>query len=279
MTQIWENEEDHDVIHFDNSSDLALSTSLNDLDFATLHIDSQSMDVNAPLDIIDVDEDDDIMDDEDALPHDLADSDDEDLVNVDDDDNVAMSADVARGHGGDGGGDNRPPPHQIGGGFQGTLMSLGDHTAHWANILEEIVKEFPMHYRSWYNISAEKKAGVLGKIGSQFDLRPHMQSDLENWIKIITSIQQYLAKIYTDNKSTLKAEHWVPNPEDGTYDVENIRSRRSANTSQADWDAQIVFWSDPKNDFRCAQNKQNRAKSTVICRQGSQSLAAFRDMQ
>nr|GEX10249.1 hypothetical protein [Tanacetum cinerariifolium] len=103
-------EDDPDVIHFDNSYDFALSASLNDLDFATLHIDGQSLDVDAPLDIIDVDEDDDIIDDEDALPHDLAYSDDEDLVNVDDDD---MSADVARGHDGDRGGDDRPPSHQV----------------------------------------------------------------------------------------------------------------------------------------------------------------------
>ncbi|GJY16009.1 reverse transcriptase domain-containing protein [Tanacetum coccineum] len=42
--------------------------------------------VDAPPDIIDVvDQDDDITDDEDALPHDLADSDDEDLINDDDD--------------------------------------------------------------------------------------------------------------------------------------------------------------------------------------------------
>nr|GEX16335.1 hypothetical protein [Tanacetum cinerariifolium] len=39
-------------------------------------------------DIIDLDEDDDIINDEDALPHDLAYSDDEDIVNVDDDDGV-----------------------------------------------------------------------------------------------------------------------------------------------------------------------------------------------
>ncbi|GJS24852.1 hypothetical protein Tco_0453484 [Tanacetum coccineum] len=50
----------------------------------------------------------------DALPHDLADPDDEDLVNVDDDDGVElMLADVARGHGGDVGGDDRPPTHHI----------------------------------------------------------------------------------------------------------------------------------------------------------------------
>ncbi|GJX47878.1 hypothetical protein Tco_0273068 [Tanacetum coccineum] len=83
-------EEDPDVIHFDNSSDLPLSTSLNDLNNATLHIDGQSTEVDAPPDIIDLDEDDDIIDDEDALPHDLADSDDEDLVNVEDDDGVEV---------------------------------------------------------------------------------------------------------------------------------------------------------------------------------------------
>nr|GFA26804.1 hypothetical protein [Tanacetum cinerariifolium] len=79
--------------------------SLNDLDNATLHIDCQSTEVDTPPYIIDVpDEDDDIIDDEDAIPHDLADYDDEDLINVDDDD------DVARSHGGDGdgGGEDRP---------------------------------------------------------------------------------------------------------------------------------------------------------------------------
>nr|GEX95963.1 hypothetical protein [Tanacetum cinerariifolium] len=102
-------EDNHDVIYLDNSSDLALSTSLNDLDFATLYIDGQSIDVDAPPDIIDVDEDDDIIDDEDTLLHDLTDSDNEDLDNVvvvvDDDD---LSADVARGHGGDDSDDDRP---------------------------------------------------------------------------------------------------------------------------------------------------------------------------
>ncbi|GJX17271.1 hypothetical protein Tco_0218103 [Tanacetum coccineum] len=73
------------VIHDNNSSDLALSTSLNDLDFATLNIDGQSMEVEAPPNIIAVDDDDDFIHDEDGIPHDLADSDDEVLANADDD--------------------------------------------------------------------------------------------------------------------------------------------------------------------------------------------------
>nr|GEZ50530.1 hypothetical protein [Tanacetum cinerariifolium] len=56
-------EDDPDIIHFDNSSDLLLSTSLNDLDNATLHIDGQSTEVDVPPNIIIdvVDEDDDIL--------------------------------------------------------------------------------------------------------------------------------------------------------------------------------------------------------------------------
>nr|GFD40436.1 hypothetical protein [Tanacetum cinerariifolium] len=97
-------------------SDLALSTSLNDLEIAALHIDGQSIDVDAPPDIIVVvDEDDDIIDEEDPIPHDLADFDDEDL----------MSTDVTRGYGGDGGGDDRPRPYQVPTGCGGCLGNRG----------------------------------------------------------------------------------------------------------------------------------------------------------
>nr|GEW07865.1 retrovirus-related Pol polyprotein from transposon TNT 1-94 [Tanacetum cinerariifolium] len=79
-------EDDPDIISFDNLSDHLLAACLNDLDNATLHIDGQSTEIDASLDIIDVpNEDDDIIDDEDALPHDLAYLDDEDLINVNDD--------------------------------------------------------------------------------------------------------------------------------------------------------------------------------------------------
>ncbi|GJZ96455.1 hypothetical protein Tco_0668789 [Tanacetum coccineum] len=247
-------EDDPDVIHVDNSSDLALSTSLNDLEIAALHIDGQSIDVDAPPDIIDVvDEDDDIIDKEDPIPHDLADSDDEDLgVNV-------MSADVARGHGGDGGGDDRPPPYQVPTGCGGclgnrgkgtrkpnlggrragrphtrqetrnlglkaitdksgpvpirfevndreTLMPLGDHAAHWANYLGELVRELPLHYPSWRQMSPERKAGVVAKIG-------------------------HLQKIYNGKKAALKERHWIPDS-DGTYDLERIRLSRPSHISE-----------------------------------------------
>nr|GEV27426.1 hypothetical protein [Tanacetum cinerariifolium] len=46
-----------------------------------------------------------------------------------------------------------------------------------------------------------------------------------------------------------------------------------------DWDKQIAFWLDPKNLSRATQNAQNWAKSMVICRHGSRSLAVLRDMQ
>ncbi|GJR11743.1 reverse transcriptase domain-containing protein [Tanacetum coccineum] len=153
--------------------------------------------VDAPLDIIDVvDEDDDIIDEEDPIPHDLADSDDEDLVNLDIDDGVnvvysseeddlslVMSVDVARGHGSDGGGNERS-----------------------------------LHNR--YPPVVE------------FDLRPYMESD--RWPQIYAGIHQHLQKIYNGKKAALKERHWIPD-EDGTYAVERIRHGRPSHIFKVDW--------------------------------------------
>nr|GEY01215.1 hypothetical protein [Tanacetum cinerariifolium] len=96
------------------------------------------------------------------------------------------------------------------------MLPLGDHSSHWANLLGKIVREFPMHFGSWRSILAERKAGVLGKIRTQCDLKPHMQSEL--WPEIKKGIDQHLGKIYTDNKSSLKRGYWVKHPDDETYD-------------------------------------------------------------
>ncbi|GKB08659.1 hypothetical protein Tco_0836971 [Tanacetum coccineum] len=202
------------------------------------------MNVDAPPDIIDVDEDDDFIDDEDVVPRDLADSDDEFLANDDDDDDVVYS-NVARGDGGDGGGDDRPPPRHLhrlprggrkpnkGGREAGTLLPLGDHATQWSNLINEIVREFPIYYPSWHKIKPEKKAGVLGTLKQQFDLTPHIQSNL--WPTIQKGIEQHLAKVYVDKKSSLKKEHWVLKPY-GTRDEAGIRSHHPSNIKQPDWE-------------------------------------------
>nr|GEV73229.1 hypothetical protein [Tanacetum cinerariifolium]GEY49034.1 hypothetical protein [Tanacetum cinerariifolium] len=103
-------EDDHDVIHENNSSDLAFSASLNDLDFITLNIDSQSTKVKAQPPVVPVDDDDDLINDKDEVFRDLADSD-EVIANSDyDGDEVAtiMSVAIKRGHSSDDG--SGPPP-------------------------------------------------------------------------------------------------------------------------------------------------------------------------
>ncbi|GKC66088.1 F-box domain containing protein [Tanacetum coccineum] len=63
----------------------------------------------------------------------------------------------------------------------------------------------------------------------------------------------------------------------GTYDVEKIRRAHPEDITMEEWEKYIKFWNDPRNIARAAQNRQNRAKSTVISRQGSRSLARLRD--
>nr|GEX15510.1 hypothetical protein [Tanacetum cinerariifolium] len=208
------NEDELDLIHVDNSSDIALSTSLNDLEITALHIDGQSIDVDAPSYIIDVDEDDDIIDEEDPIPHDLVDFDTEDLINLDIDDDVnVIYSNVTRGYDGDSGNDDRPLPYQIPTGCRGCLgkgtrkpnlggrragrmhtrqetQNLGLNSIMDKNGLE-LDRELSLHYPSWCQMPLEWKVEVVAKI-----------------------------------RAALKERYWVPNPEDETYDMERIRRER-----------------------------------------------------
>ncbi|GJT37832.1 ribonuclease H-like domain-containing protein, partial [Tanacetum coccineum] len=189
-------------------------------------------------------------------------------------------ADVARGHGGDVGGDDHPPNNHIPTGCGGCFVNrgkgtrkpnLGGRKAGQLHTRQEtrnlglkkiidgkgpvpipLIMEMICNYPSWQKVSAERKAAIVTKI-------------------------EHLQKLYNTNKASLKAAHWVINPETGTYDVERIRERRPESITPTDWDAQIAFWNDPRNQAQAAQNRQNRAKSTVVCRQGSRSLARLRD--
>nr|GEZ19277.1 hypothetical protein [Tanacetum cinerariifolium] len=266
--------------------------------------DGQSTEVDAPPNIIDVvDEDDDIIDDEDALPHDLADSDDEDLINVDDDGVDKMSTDVALSHGGNGGGKGKRK-HNLGGRAAGrlntrdktrnfslkeitdtkgpvpirfkvrdkqTLMPLGEYTAHWSSYIGEVIRGVPLYHPSWLKVPKERKTSLIADIETRSDLRPHMESP--DWTKIYACIQQPLQKAYNTNKAAFKAQHWVIDPMTETYNVEKIKRARPQDITSDEWDKYIQFWNDPRNIALAAQNRQNQAKSTVISRQGSRSLA------
>nr|GFB77419.1 hypothetical protein [Tanacetum cinerariifolium] len=205
--------------------------------------------------IIDVvDEDDDITDDEDALPHDLAESHNEDLINVDDDD-------VAWSHGDDGRGEDHPlhtmypavawvallteeitdtkspVPIQFELRDKQTVMPLDDHVAHWSSYIEEVIRGVPLYYPSWLKVPKERKVALITDIGAQFDLRAHMESlDLT---EINASIQPYLQKVYNTNKAAFKAQHWVIDPTTGTYNVEKIRRERPENITASEWDKYI----------------------------------------
>ncbi|GJS75591.1 hypothetical protein Tco_0725472 [Tanacetum coccineum] len=171
-----------------------------------------------------------------------------------------MSADVARGHGDDGGGDDHPPPHQIPTGCGGCLGNRGKGSQK-PNFGGR--RAGRMHTRQeTRNLELKSITDKNGPVQStQFDMRPHMESD--RWPQIYAAIQQHLQKIYNGMKDTLKERYWIPDS-DGTYDLERIRQTRPSHISEVDWDAQIAFWNDPKNLAWATQNKQNRAKSKVM---------------
>ncbi|GJT87199.1 F-box domain containing protein [Tanacetum coccineum] len=194
----------------------------------------QSTVVDAPPDIIDVpDEDDDIIGDEDALPHDLADSDAEDLINVDDD--------------GKDRGSLRTPSDQFEQGDKQTLNPLGPHAAHWSNYIGEVVRSVPLYYPSWEKVPKERQGGAAHGILP-------LDRDLRSLQTCIAKDLQYLHQLLS-RKSMPKAD-----PTTGSYDVEAIRRARPEEITAAEWDKYIKFWNDPKNLARAAQNRLNGQK-------------------
>ncbi|GJS25717.1 secretory carrier-associated membrane protein 4 [Tanacetum coccineum] len=109
-----------------------------------------------------------------------------------------MYYDVARSHGGDGGGDDRPPSHVVPTGCGGcfankgkakgpvsisfdvgdkqTLNPLGPHAAHWSNYIEEVVRSVPLYYPSWEKVPKERKAAIISNIGVSYPFIPCLTS-------------------------------------------------------------------------------------------------------
>ncbi|GKD54628.1 hypothetical protein Tco_1288015 [Tanacetum coccineum] len=269
------------------------------------------------------DEDDDFIDDEDDVPHDLADSKNEVLANSDDDEvaivgvyssdeEIVMDLQVARGHGGDGDGDPPRPLYRSGSGFQRsggkrckggnedkkgvrkgtfnielkkavenygsqkiniewrdqeTFRHVGVDHVWFQNYVGELIREFLMHYQSWYDIPESEKAHVHGR-SNFFDLDCHMRGP--HWGRIETSIEDSFAKCYSDNKHNFKRDHWTL--KGGAAQAEEIRSHPSPNVEQSVWDQQVDFWIDPKMVHRATMNAQNRRGNMISSRHGSGSL-------
>nr|GFB78297.1 hypothetical protein [Tanacetum cinerariifolium] len=230
-------EDDPDFIHVDNSSDLALSTSLNDLEITALHIDGQSTDVDAPTYIIDVvDEDDDIIDEEDLIPFDLANSDEEDLVNpyIDDGENMlhgvtAVAVMIVPLH------TRYLPVARIAKVTEGTQTSnLGGRRAGRMHIRQET-------QNLGLKAMTDKNGPVL--IRFEFDDRETLMplgDHATHWANYLRELVREFplhypswCQIPPERKVGVVAKIGVLD-EDGTYDVECIRSGRPSHISEVD---------------------------------------------
>ena len=94
------------------------------------------------------------------------------------------------------------------------------------------------------------------------------------WRLILQGINQYIAKVYSDNKGTMKKTYFtVPGGPDA---VDEIRRNPPPNVEPSVWEKHIEFYMTEKNLKRAAVNKENRKKLQVYSRHGSKSLAGIR---
>ncbi|GJU35497.1 hypothetical protein Tco_1183851 [Tanacetum coccineum] len=215
--KIWHRdmvEDVQDVIHDSNSSDVALSANLGDLDYTILSTIDESTEVDAPPhnEVPDKESVNFIGDEDDVVPHVLEDDDLDDDVR-DDDDPASMACVAPRSHGGDAGGDpldDRRPrllPHQCeGSGKRGeskhkalkkafkqngyrkleivfeakdqkTFKPVGQYGANFSSYVGELIKEIPQYYDSWEKVPPVDKAPLIPRLQNYFDLQPHLNDE------------------------------------------------------------------------------------------------------
>nr|GEX18610.1 serine/threonine/dual specificity protein kinase, catalytic domain-containing protein [Tanacetum cinerariifolium] len=107
-----------------------------------------------------------------------------------------IKEDVARSHGGDGGGKGKRKPNLCGSAAgrlntrdktrnlslkeitdikgpvpiqfklrdKKTIMPLGDHAAHWSSYIREVIRGVPLYYPSWLKVPKERKAALITDI-------------------------------------------------------------------------------------------------------------------
>ncbi|GJT64236.1 F-box domain containing protein [Tanacetum coccineum] len=125
-------------------------------------------------------------------------------------------------------------------------------------------------------VPAGDKARLMATLGTTYNLEPHMRS--ERWPRIDGYIQAQFGKTYNTNKATLKREHWIKDPETGAYDLDRIRRGKPDEYTDDEWEKYINFWNDPANAQRAETNRLNRSKSTVVSRHGSRSIPLTRHL-
>nr|GEW13213.1 hypothetical protein [Tanacetum cinerariifolium] len=169
-------EDDPDIIHFDNSSDLPLSTSLNDLDNATMHID---VDVTHS-------HDDDSGGKGKRKPN--LDGKTVGRLNTHDKTRNRSLKEITDTKG--------PVPIQFELRDKQTVMPLGDHMTHWSSYIGEIIRGKPLYYLSWLKVLKERKAVLIT------DIRAH------HWVIDPTTGTYNVEKIRRARLENITASEW-----------------------------------------------------------------------
>nr|GEX22604.1 hypothetical protein [Tanacetum cinerariifolium] len=134
-----------------------------------------------------------------------------------------MSADVARGHGGDGGSDDHP------------LHIIYPPVAGVVSLTEAKAPETQF---GWKESGQAAYPPGDPEPRTQFDLKPHMQS--QRWTDINAGIQQHLQNLYNTNKAFSRQRIGVlsghatggcPPPPQSTVDPADVKNLKKSNKS------------------------------------------------
>ncbi|XP_062097037.1 uncharacterized protein LOC133803103 [Humulus lupulus] len=216
-----------------------------------------------------------------------------------------MSADVARAHGGDAGGDPPPDPTRIpttcDSGIpikrKGRGAAIGkdleerrrkngkplevtfcprtykvvgsEHAAFVRLVGTQIKTKVPGHYGSWELVPQQYKDQVLAIIQYYYQI-----AGREDFLKCLNGIDREMKDRYR-NRKTLRHEHFEKYY-NGPEDWDKVLNNPTNDVNKEEWKQICQLFTSPQFIARSIKNKENRKKQKYSTTQGTKSLAAVR---
>ncbi|GJU09894.1 hypothetical protein Tco_1132290 [Tanacetum coccineum] len=97
-------------------------------------------------------------------------------------------------------------------GDQGTMLQVGPNASWWNNVVGKLVREFPMHYPSWYLIEDAKKVHIRGRLMMQTDENHEYPSLISSFYDLHTH-----EGVWVQEDARLQYEEMIKLPDLGAY--------------------------------------------------------------
>lgn len=155
---------------------------------------------------------------------------------------------------------------------QQTIRPVGPNCSSFTSLVGIEVRKVPPYYATWEDVPQEAKCHIWPEIETYFDMRTHLDGPHSEFIT--KGVNKLARERYCDHKYTFKRDNFINR--EGEEHPEEIREYPPENMTSEDWNTYIDFITSTEFKKRSGVNTQNKAKQKYPSLHGTKSYAAYR---